>query len=79
MCVAKSWASASIQMLDKLLDYPFVQSSDRSTLLTNPMNQMLGRPNVAPSRYLRIASLAQLLSKPLKQVAILTFAQLLDA
>jgi hypothetical protein len=42
------------------------------------MNQMLGRPNVPPSRYFRIASLAQLLSKPLKQVAILTFAQLLD-
>jgi hypothetical protein len=65
-------------MPDKLLDHPLVQGRDRSTLLINPMNQMLGRPNVPPSRYFRIASLAQLLSKPLKQVAILTFAQLLD-
>jgi hypothetical protein len=55
---------------DKLLDHPFVQRRDRSTFPTSPMNQVLGRSNVPPSRYLCIARLAQLLSKPFKQAAI---------
>ena len=70
VCAAISWASASIQMLDELLDHPFVQSGDRSAFPTNPMNQVLGRSNVPPSRYLCIARLAQLLSKPFKHAAI---------
>ena len=65
-------------MMDKLLDRPFVQRGDRSTFPPNPMNQVLGRSNVPPSRYLCIARLAQLLSKPFKQAAIWAVAQFLD-
>jgi len=70
VCATVPWASASIQVLNKLIDHPFVQSSDRSVLPTDPMNQVLGRSNVPSSRYFCVARLAQLLSKPLKQVAI---------
>jgi hypothetical protein len=70
VCATVSWASASIEVLNKLLDHPFVQSSDRSAFPINPMNQVLGRSNVPSSRYFCIARLAQLLSKPLKQAAI---------
>jgi hypothetical protein len=45
-------------MLDKLLDHPFVQISDRSAFPANPMNQVLGRSNVPSSRYFCIARLA---------------------
>jgi hypothetical protein len=70
VCAAISWASASIQMPHELPDHPFVQSGDRSAFPTSPMNQVLGRSNVPPSRYLCIASLAQLLSEPFKHAAI---------
>ena len=68
---AISWASASIQVVgtNSSID-SFVQRGDRSAFPTNPMNQVLGRSNVPPSRYLCIARLAQLLSKPFKQAAI---------
>jgi hypothetical protein len=46
------------------------QRRDRSTFPRKPMNQVFGRPNVPPSRYSRIARLAQLLSKPFKHAAI---------
>ena len=42
------------------------------------MNQVFGRSNVPPGRYLCIASLAQLLSEPFKHMTIWTGAQLLD-
>jgi hypothetical protein len=57
-------------MMDKLLNRSFVQRRDRSTFPPKPMNQVFGRSNVPPSRYLCIARLAQLLSKPLKHAAI---------
>jgi hypothetical protein len=79
VCAAISWTSASIQMPHELFDHPFVQSGDRSALPTSPMNQVLGRSNVPPSRYLCIASLAQLLSKPFKQAPIWAAAKFLDA
>jgi hypothetical protein len=66
-------------MMNKLLDRSFVQRSDRFTLPPNPMNQVLSRSNVPPSRYLCIARLAQLLGKTVKQVAISAVAQFLDA
>jgi hypothetical protein len=72
-------ASASIQMVNKILDKPFVQSSDRCAFPTCPMNQVLGGSNMPASRYLRIAGLAQLLSKPFKQAAIRAVAEFLDA
>jgi len=70
VCAAISWAPASIQMPHEPLDHPFVQSGERSAFPTSPMNQVLGCSNVPPSRYLCIARLAQLLSKPFKQAAI---------
>ena len=42
------------------------------------MNQVLGRSNVPPRRYLCIARLAQLLSEPFNHVAIWAGAQFLD-
>jgi hypothetical protein len=74
VCAAISWASAAIQVPHKLLDHPFVQSGDGPAFSTNPMNQVLGRSNVPPGRYLCIARLAQLLSKTLQQAAIWPFA-----
>jgi hypothetical protein len=79
VCAAISWASASIQVPHELLDHPFVQSGDRSTFPTSPMNQVLGRSNVPASRYLCIARLAQLLSKPFKHAPIWAAAKFLDA
>jgi hypothetical protein len=70
VCAAISWASASIQVPHELIDHPFVQSGDRSAFPTSPMNQVLDRSNVPPSRYLCIARVAQLLSEPFKQSAI---------
>jgi hypothetical protein len=70
VCTAISWASAAIQVLHELLDHPFIQHGDRSAFPINPMNQMLGSSNVPPGRYLCIAHLAQLLSKPFEQAAI---------
>jgi hypothetical protein len=70
MCAAISRASAAIQVPHELFDHPFVQSGDRSAFPTNPMNQVLGSSNVPPGRYLCIAHLAQLLSKPFEQAAI---------
>jgi hypothetical protein len=64
------WAPASIQMMDKLLNRSFVQQRDCSTFPLKPMNQVFGRSNVPPGRYLCVARLAQLLSKPFKQAAI---------
>jgi hypothetical protein len=69
VCVAVSWASASVQVLGKLLDRLFVQSSHGSAFPANPINQVLGGSNVPSSCYLCIARLTQLLSKALKQVA----------
>jgi hypothetical protein len=57
-------------VLDKLLDPLFVQGSHGSAFPVDPINQVLGGPNVPSSRYLRITRLAQLLSKSLKQLAI---------
>ena len=71
---AISWASASNQVPHELLNHPFVQSGDRSAFPTGPMNQVLGRSNVPPGRYLCIARLAQLLSKTFQQAAIRPFA-----
>jgi hypothetical protein len=68
--VAVSWASASVQVLDKLLDSLFDQGSHGSAFPADPMDQVLSGPNVPSSCDLRIARLAQLLSKSLKQVAI---------
>jgi DNA-binding transcriptional regulator YdaS (Cro superfamily) len=79
VCAAISWASASIQVPHEVLDHPFVQRGDRSAFPTSPMNQVLGRSNVPPSRYLCIARLAQLLSKPFKQAPIWAAAKFLDA
>jgi hypothetical protein len=79
MCAAISWASTSIQVPHELLDHPFVQSGDRSTFPTSPINQVLGRSNVPASRYLCIARLAQLLSKPFKHAPIWAAAKFLDA
>jgi hypothetical protein len=67
---AESWASASIQVLDKLLDHLFVQRRNVSAFPANPMNQVLGGPNVPSGRYFCIARLVQLLSKLLNQVAL---------
>jgi hypothetical protein len=57
-------------MMDELLNRLFVRRRDRSTLPPKPMNQVFGRSNVPPSRYLCIARLAQLLSKPFKHATI---------
>jgi hypothetical protein len=64
--------------MNKLVNHSFVQRGDRSTLPPNPVDQVLGRSNVPPCRYLCIASLAQLLSEPFKRMTIWTVAQLLD-
>jgi hypothetical protein len=78
VCASVSWASASIQVLNKLIERPVVQSSDRYAFPANPMNQVLGRSNVPSSRYFCIARLAQLLSKSLKQVATWAIVHFLD-
>jgi hypothetical protein len=70
VCAAISWASASIQVPNELLDHPFIQSGDHSAFPTSPMDQVFGCSNVPSSRYLCIARLAQLLGKPLKQAAV---------
>jgi hypothetical protein len=70
VCAAISWASASIQVPHELPDHPLVQTGDRSAFPTSPMDQVLGRSNVPSSRYLCIARLAQLLSKPFQHAAI---------
>jgi hypothetical protein len=57
-------------MMDELLKHSFVQRRDRTTFPPKPMKQVFGRSNVSPSRYLCIARLAQLLSKPFKHPAI---------
>jgi hypothetical protein len=57
-------------MMDKLLNRLFVQRRNRPTFPPKPMKQVFGRSNVPPSRYLCIARLAQLLSKPFKDAAI---------
>jgi hypothetical protein len=57
-------------MMDKLLNRSSVQHRDRSTFPPKPMNQVFGRSNVSSSRYLCIACLPQLLSKPFKHAAI---------
>jgi hypothetical protein len=57
-------------MMDKFLNRSLVQRRNRSTFSPKPMNQVFGRSNVPPSRYLCIARLAQLLSKPFKRAAI---------
>jgi hypothetical protein len=57
-------------MKDKLLNRSFIQCRDRSTLPPNPMDQVFGRSDVPPSRYLCIPRLAQLLSKPFKHAAV---------
>jgi hypothetical protein len=66
VCAAVSWAAASIQVLDKFFDHPFVRSGDRFAFPTRPMDKMLGGSNVSASRYLGIARVAQLLSKSFK-------------
>jgi hypothetical protein len=58
----------------ELFNHPFVQSGDGFAFPTSPMNQVLGRSNVPPGRYLCIARLAQLFSKPFQQAAIWPFA-----
>ena len=70
MRAAIPWAPASIQMMDELFNRSIVQRGDRSTFPPKPMNQVFGRSNVPPGRYLCIARLAQLLSKPFKHAAI---------
>jgi hypothetical protein len=66
MCAAKSWASAAIQVLDKLFDHRFVQSRDGLAFPTGPIDKMLSRSNVLARRYLWLARVAQLLSEPFK-------------
>jgi hypothetical protein len=61
-------------MTDELLNRSVIQRRDRSTFSPKPMNQVFGRSNVPPGRYLCIARLAQLLSKPFKHAAIWTGA-----
>jgi hypothetical protein len=61
-------------MMDKLLNRSFVQCRDRSAFPPKPMDQVFGRSNVPPSRYLCIARLAQLLSKPFNHRAIWAIA-----
>jgi pimeloyl-ACP methyl ester carboxylesterase len=58
VCAAISWASTSIQVLDKLLDHRFVQGGDHLASTTCPMDKMLGCSNVPPRRDLCIARLA---------------------
>jgi hypothetical protein len=48
----------------------FVQRRNRSSFPPKGMNQVFGRSNVPPSRYLCIARLTQLLSKLFKHAAI---------
>ncbi|HEV2223748.1 MAG TPA: hypothetical protein VGR84_12175 [Candidatus Acidoferrales bacterium] len=57
-------------MMDELFDRAIVRRDDRSTFAPKPMNQVFGRPDVPPSRYLCITRFAQLLSKPFKHAAI---------
>jgi len=64
--------------MDKLVNHSFVQRGERSILPPNPMDQVLGRSNVPPCRYLCIAGLAQLLSEPFKHMTVSTAAQLLN-
>jgi hypothetical protein len=72
VCVSVSWAPASVEVLDKLLDPLYVQCSQGSAFSADPMDQVLGGPNVSSSCYLRIARLAQLSNKTFKQVALWT-------
>src|SRR5262249_32121078 len=68
--VAVSWASASVQVLDKLLDPLFVQCSHGHAFPANPIDQVLGGLNVPSRCYLCIARLDQLLSELFKQTAV---------
>jgi hypothetical protein len=68
--VPVSRASTSIQVSDKLLDQMFVKRANRTTRSRCPIHKVLGRPNVPPSGYLRVARLTHLVSKPFKQAAI---------
>jgi len=72
------WAPASIQMMNEVVNGPFVQRGDRSTLPPHPVDQVLSRPNVPPRRYLCIARPTQFLSEPFNDVPIRVAAQLLD-
>jgi hypothetical protein len=61
-------------MMDELLNRSVIQRRNCSTFPPKPMNQVFGRSNVPPGRYLCIARLAQLLSKPFKHAAVWTGA-----
>jgi hypothetical protein len=55
---------------DKLVDQMFVNRENRTTRSRCPIHKVLGRSNVPPSGYLRVARLTHLVSKPIKQAAI---------
>jgi hypothetical protein len=61
-------------MTDELLNSSVIQRRDCFTFSPKPMNQVFGRSNVPPGRYLCITRLIQLLSKPFKHAAIWTGA-----
>jgi len=72
--VPESRASASIQVSDKLVDQMFVERANRTTRSRCPIYKVLGRSNVPPGRYLRVARPTHLVSKPFKQAAIRAIA-----